>query len=171
MSPRRRSGHPPPKLEKSGPSTTPQRLGRYKFKIWRHWVNKVIILPVAFLLSAFAAGLIEPILVLGGVYLSYEGVEKLVHYVVPHRESAQYPRKEEVNEKARIRSAVMVDFILSVEIIILALSASSDAGLTVTIRRPTAARYSADILARTCVLEEVLGRDARAHDIISDEQP
>lgn len=96
-------------------------------------LNKVIILPVAFLLSAFAAGLIEPILVLGGVYLSYEGVEKLVHYVVPHRESAQHPRKEEVNEKARIRSAVMVDFILSVEIIILALSASSDAGLWVQI--------------------------------------
>ena len=96
-------------------------------------LNKVIILPVAFLLSAFAAGLIEPILVLGGVYLSYEGVEKQVHYVVPHRESAQHPRKEEVNEKARIRSAVMVDFILSVEIIILALSASSDAGLWVQI--------------------------------------
>jgi len=97
------------------------------------FLNKLVILPIAFLLSAFAAWLIEPILVLGGVYLSYEGVEKLVHHIGPHRPSKQKGEPVEVDEKARIRSAVLVDFILSVEIIILALSSAADAALPVQI--------------------------------------
>jgi predicted DNA repair protein MutK len=97
------------------------------------FLNKLIILPLAFLLSAFAAWLIEPILVLGGIYLSYEGVEKVVHHIGPHRPTQHKGGAVQVDEKVRIRSAVLVDFILSVEIIILALSSASDAALPVQI--------------------------------------
>ena len=95
------------------------------------FLNKLLILPAAFALSAFAPWMIEPILLLGGAYLSYEGVEKVVHYVRPSRYAH---RSEEVpNEAQRIRSAVMVDFILSVEIVILALGQVMDATLPVQI--------------------------------------
>ena len=95
------------------------------------FLNKLLILPAAFALSAFAPWTIEPILVLGGAYLSYEGVEKVVHYVRPSRYAH---RAEDVpNEAQRIRSAVMVDFILSVEIVILALGQVMEATLPVQI--------------------------------------
>ena len=95
------------------------------------FLNKLLILPAAFALSAFAPWMIEPILVLGGAYLSFEGVEKVVHYVRP---SQHAHRSEEVpNEAQRIRSAVMVDFILSVEIVILALGQVMEADLPVQI--------------------------------------
>ena len=95
------------------------------------FLNKLLILPAAFALSAFAPWVIEPILVLGGAYLSFEGVEKVVHYVRPSRHAH---RSEEVpNEAQRIRSAVMVDFILSVEIVILALGQVMEADLPVQI--------------------------------------
>ena len=95
------------------------------------FLNKLLILPAAFALSAFAPWMIEPILLLGGAYLSYEGVEKVVHYVRPSRHAH---RSEEVpNEAQRIRSAVMVDFILSVEIVILALGQVMEATLPVQI--------------------------------------
>lgn len=44
-------------------------------------INKIIILPIAFLLSAFMPWLIVPILLLGGAYLSYEGAEKVYEWV------------------------------------------------------------------------------------------
>ena len=95
------------------------------------FLNKLLILPAAFALSAFAPWAIEPILVLGGAYLSYEGVEKVVHYARPSRHAH---RSEEVpNESQRIRSAVTVDFILSVEIVILALGQVMEADLPVQI--------------------------------------
>lgn len=96
------------------------------------FLNKLIILPLAFLLSAFASWLIEPILILGGVYLAYEGVEKGIHTLRPHGGHGQSPA-ERPDEKTRIRSAVLVDFILSVEIIILALSQVVDADLIVQV--------------------------------------
>ena len=96
------------------------------------FLNKLIILPLAFLLSAFAGWLIQPILVLGGVYLAYEGMEKVVHMVRPHGAHHAAPT-ERPDEKARIRSAVVVDFILSVEIIIIALSQVVDSPLSVQI--------------------------------------
>lgn len=96
------------------------------------FLNKLIILPLAFLLSAFAGWLIQPILMLGGVYLAYEGMEKVVHMVRPHGAHHAAPI-ERPDEKARIRSAVVVDFILSVEIIIIALSQVVDSPLSVQI--------------------------------------
>ena len=96
------------------------------------FLNKLIILPLAFLLSAFAGWLIQPILIAGGVYLAYEGVEKVVHTLRPHGGHGSGPA-ERPDEKTRIRSAVLVDFILSVEIIIIALSQVVDADLVVQV--------------------------------------
>ena len=96
------------------------------------FLNKLIILPVAFLLSAFAGWLIQPILIAGGVYLAYEGVEKVVHMIRPHHPDG-HSVSERPDEKARIRSAVLVDFILSVEIIIIALSQVVESDLIVQV--------------------------------------
>ncbi|MCM5662278.1 DUF808 domain-containing protein [Galbibacter mesophilus] len=91
-------------------------------------LNKVIILPVAFLLSAFLPVAITVILLLGGIYLAFEGAEKIYHYFVPHHDSKaekikEVQTKEEILaiEKERIKSAIITDFILSVEIVIIAL--------------------------------------------------
>ncbi len=89
--------------------------------------NKLIILPLAFLLSAYVSWLIIPILLLGGAYLSYEGVEKIYHSFTHHTHST--PAAETVSDRAKllkieaekIKSAVRTDFILSVEIIMIAL--------------------------------------------------
>ena len=93
-------------------------------------INKLIILPLAFLLSAFVPWAIVPILMLGGVYLAYEGAETVYEYFFHNEpkkrvEKLELISKEEVveNEKKKIKSAIITDFILSIEIIIIALSA------------------------------------------------
>lgn len=90
-------------------------------------VNKIIILPIAFLLSAFMPWVIVPILLLGGAYLCYEGAEKVLEWFFPHkhktiaaRETAE-PSEIVQREKAKIKSAVRTDFILSIEIIVITL--------------------------------------------------
>ena len=91
-------------------------------------LNKVIILPIAFLLSAFLPLAVVVILVLGGLYLAYEGAEKIYEYFFPHEHSKHEisiePLTEEeilTIEKEKIKSAIVTDFILSVEIVIIAL--------------------------------------------------
>ncbi|GAA0878874.1 DUF808 domain-containing protein [Algoriphagus jejuensis] len=91
-------------------------------------LNKVIILPVAFLLSAFLPVAVTVILVIGGLYLAYEGAEKIYEYFVPHHHETAVKLENELTEeqilaleKQKIKSAVTTDFILSVEIIIIAL--------------------------------------------------
>jgi len=92
------------------------------------FLNKLIILPVAFLLSAFLPWAVTLILILGGVYLAFEGAEKVYGFFVPHKKSPsvvtmETPSKSEVLEveKKKIKSAILTDFILSVEIVIIAL--------------------------------------------------
>ena len=92
------------------------------------FLNKLIILPIAFLLSAFLPWAVTVILVLGGVYLAFEGAEKIYHYVIPHRHdksekvSAAMPKKTVLEiENKKVKSAILTDFILSVEIVIIAL--------------------------------------------------
>ncbi|WP_372755892.1 DUF808 domain-containing protein [Mariniflexile sp.] len=92
------------------------------------FLNKLIILPIAFLLSSFLPWAVTLILVLGGVYLAYEGVEKVIEYVMPHKHEVTkisgetLSAKEVVEvEKKKIKSAILTDFILSVEIVIIAL--------------------------------------------------
>ena len=91
-------------------------------------LNKAIILPVAFLLSAFVPTAITIILIIGGLYLAYEGAEKIYEYLFPHAHPSDKPVLEELTkeealerEKEKIKSAILTDFILSVEIIIIAL--------------------------------------------------
>lgn len=92
------------------------------------FINKLIILPIAFLLSAFLPVAVIIILVLGGLYLAYEGAEKIFEYFFPHQhlklEISSEPLTEEqilAFEKVKIKSAIVTDFILSVEIVIIAL--------------------------------------------------
>ena len=95
--------------------------------------NKVIILPVAFVLSAVAPALITVILVFGALFLLYEGVEKIEEWLF-HKE--HHEDKEELLhstpetileiEKEKIKSAVLTDFILSVEIVVIALAAVAE---------------------------------------------
>ncbi|WP_426416338.1 DUF808 domain-containing protein [Aestuariirhabdus sp. LZHN29] len=90
-------------------------------------VNKLIILPLAFLLSAYLPGLIVPILLVGGAYLSYEGAEKVSEWFFPHKphaiaaqESAD-PAQILKLEARKIKGAIRTDFILSIEIIVITL--------------------------------------------------
>ncbi|WP_027124646.1 DUF808 domain-containing protein [Gelidibacter mesophilus] len=92
------------------------------------FINKLIILPVAFLLSAFFPIAVTVILVLGGIYLAYEGAEKVYEYLVPHHHNSDILDKADLSpseivelEKSKIKSAIVTDFILSVEIVIIAL--------------------------------------------------
>ncbi len=91
------------------------------------FINKIIILPIAFLLSAFLPVAVTIILVLGGLYLAYEGVEKIYEFLVPHEENVVKMPEKMVKaeilelEKEKIKSAIVTDFILSVEIVIIAL--------------------------------------------------
>ncbi len=87
------------------------------------FINKLILLPVVFLLSAFIPQAITPLLVLGGAYLAFEGVEKIYEYIFhPHSKvsKSNKPNKK-YDEKNKIKSAVRTDFILSIEIVIMAL--------------------------------------------------
>lgn len=95
--------------------------------------NKVVILlPVALLLSAFAPGLISPLLMIGGAYLCFEGAEKVWHALNPgnHAEAAELAVNEDGSvslEEQRVSGAVKTDFILSAEIMTIALSTIPEA--------------------------------------------
>ncbi|MCJ8288770.1 MAG: DUF808 domain-containing protein [Crocinitomicaceae bacterium] len=104
------------------------------------FLNKLIILPIAFLLSAFLPGAIVPILVLGGVYLAYEGAEKIYEFLFHRNQTKTTIDRVEMTqdellefEKKKVKSAIVVDFILSIEIIIIALGSVIDQDLTVQI--------------------------------------
>lgn len=91
-------------------------------------LNKVIILPIAFLLSALLPLGIIIVLVLGGIYLAYEGAEKIFVFFFPHKIHVESKLEEGITEaeilaieKVRVREAILTDFILSVEIVIIAL--------------------------------------------------
>ncbi|MGB5402578.1 MAG: DUF808 domain-containing protein [Robiginitalea sp.] len=104
------------------------------------FLNKLIILPIAFLLSAFLPVAITIILVLGGVYLAYEGAEKVIEFLMGHKkeeaEVAAAPgsvMEAAAMEKKKIKQAVLTDFILSIEIVIIALSTVVDEPLSTQI--------------------------------------
>ncbi|MBK3332161.1 DUF808 domain-containing protein [Persephonella atlantica] len=95
------------------------------------FINKIIILPAVFTLSYFAPFFIVPVLLIGGVYLSYEGAEKFIEFIF-HRSNKKEDKKE-MSEKEKIKSAIITDFILSLEIIIIALSAVQDKDFVVQV--------------------------------------
>ncbi|MBU0674515.1 MAG: DUF808 domain-containing protein [Proteobacteria bacterium] len=90
-------------------------------------LNKVIILPGTFLLSAYLPWLIVPILLLGGAYLSFEGTEKVYEWIIGHKaikfaaRGSMDPKELDRREIAKIKAAIRTDFILSIEIIVIAL--------------------------------------------------
>ncbi len=103
-------------------------------------INKIIILPVAFLLSAFFPIAITIALLLGGFYLAYEGAEKIYEFLVPHKDAAVVDLDQDITEEeilameqSKIKSAIVTDFILSVEIIIIAMSSVVNNTLTTQI--------------------------------------
>jgi len=102
------------------------------------FINKLIIVPIALLLNAFFPVAIKVILILGGLFLAYEGVEKIIEYFF-HRQKeghevvAEIKQDDSDAEKTKVKSAVTTDFILSVEIVIIALGSVLDRTLTIQI--------------------------------------
>lgn len=97
------------------------------------FVNKLILVPAALLISAFAPWAVTPLLMVGGLFLCFEGVEKLAHKFMHskaeddahHAELTQALANPEVDlvavEKEKIKGAIRTDFILSAEIIAITL--------------------------------------------------
>ncbi len=104
-------------------------------------VNKLILVPAALIISAIAPWLIIPLLMLGGAFLCYEGVEKLAHKFMHSHEEASADKAKLVHalhqsaeelrqfEQAKIKGAIRTDFILSAEIIVIALGTVAGASL------------------------------------------
>ncbi|MFC5284226.1 DUF808 domain-containing protein [Pedobacter alpinus] len=102
------------------------------------FLNKLIIVPVAMLLQAFFPAIITFILILGGFYLAYEGVEKIVEYLFYRSKpipvaAAEVMQDAPAQEAAKVKSAILTDFILSVEIVIIALGTVLTESLTIQI--------------------------------------
>ena len=97
------------------------------------FINKIILVPTALLISYFASWAITPLLMIGGAYLCFEGAEKVLHrlLVTKHKDTRDHNKHlkaladENVDlvafEKDKIKGAVRTDFILSAEIIVIAL--------------------------------------------------
>lgn len=103
------------------------------------FVNKAILVPLALAISAFAPWAVTPLLMIGGAYLCYEGVEKLAHRFLHSRAEDEAHHAELTQalvdpqadlvalEKDKIKGAVRTDFILSAEIITISLGAVAGA--------------------------------------------
>lgn len=98
-------------------------------------INKVILVPSALLLTWLAPWAMVPFLMLGGLFLCYEGFEKVWHKIVPHKKAEVKAKQSQhvatladptqdlvAAEKAKIKGAIRTDFILSAEIIVITLS-------------------------------------------------
>ena len=116
-------------------------------------LNKVVLVPAFLLISMFLPWLITPLLMVGGAYLCFEGVEKILHSLEKHnghgheqedstqaqaqgvaQSSVKAARQRGVDpvayEKQKIRGAIRTDFILSAEILAIALSTVADAPIS-----------------------------------------
>lgn len=101
--------------------------------------NKLILVPVALALSALAPALITPLLMLGGAYLCWEGFEKVAHFFAPANHLPSPPVAQAVVvagqadyhalEQEKIKGAIRTDFVLSAEIIVIALGTVQTASL------------------------------------------
>ncbi|MFC0581421.1 DUF808 domain-containing protein [Micrococcoides hystricis] len=96
--------------------------------------NKLLfILPVALVLSEFMPWLLTPILMIGGTYLCFEGAEKIWAKLTGHHAESDLPvvEQSEEAEKKLVRGAITTDFILSAEIMVIALNEVADQTLLV----------------------------------------
>ncbi|MEQ5809495.1 DUF808 domain-containing protein [Alteromonas sp. NFXS44] len=100
-------------------------------------LNKVFLVPAALLISAFIPVLITVMLVIGGLYLCFEGAEKVLHRLFHKEDEAEREARIEklsqenidlvALEKDKIKGAIRTDFILSAEIIVIALGSVQQA--------------------------------------------
>lgn len=103
-------------------------------------VNKIILVPLALVISALANWLIMPLLMLGGLFLCFEGVEKLFHKFFHAEQDVHHDPKKligqdesktlEVLEQEKIKGAIRTDFVLSAEIIVITLGTVATAAFT-----------------------------------------
>ncbi|WP_201526540.1 DUF808 domain-containing protein [Psychrobacter frigidicola] len=105
------------------------------------FVNKLILVPAALLISTIYPPLVTLLLMCGGLFLAYEGAEKVIHkfwpQLLPHDEEQNARREANADEnvdlvafeKEKIKGAVRTDFILSAEIIVIALGSAAGATL------------------------------------------
>ena len=103
------------------------------------FLNKAILVPSALVISSLAPVLIVPLLMIGGAFLCYEGIEKILHPLLHSTEEDEEARSElrdalanpavdlVDHEKTKIRGAIRTDFILSAEIIVISLGTISSA--------------------------------------------
>ncbi|VEB63690.1 Inner membrane protein yedI [Providencia rustigianii] len=93
------------------------------------FLNKLILVPLALLISAFIPWAVTPLLMVGGAYLCFEGAEKLAHKFL-HKNSQEPSETQQVElspediaefEKQKIKGAIRTDFVLSAEIIAITL--------------------------------------------------
>ena len=103
-------------------------------------INKVILVPLALLISAFIPWAITPLLMLGGAFLCFEGVEKVLHSLQArkHKEDPQVRRQRlealasqdpMAFERDKVKGAIRTDFILSAEIVAITLGIVAEAPL------------------------------------------
>lgn len=104
------------------------------------FLNKLILVPAALLISAFIPWLIVPLLILGGLFLCFEGAEKIIETFNAQEDKAQHhealigalqesPEAVMQFEQDKIKGAIRTDFVLSAEIIIIALGSFAGAAL------------------------------------------
>jgi predicted DNA repair protein MutK len=105
------------------------------------FVNKLILVPAALVLAAFAPWAILPLMVVGGLFLCFEGAEKVAHKLLHSKveDAAEHAALRQAvatseaevmaHERAKIKGAIRTDFILSAEIIVIALGAIEKASL------------------------------------------
>lgn len=96
------------------------------------FLNKAILVPAALLISVWLPWLITPLLMLGGLFLCFEGAEKIVEKFFPHHDEAidnVEPLDLIEYEKQKVKGAIRTDFILSAEIIVITLGTVAAASL------------------------------------------
>ncbi|MGV3623655.1 MAG: DUF808 domain-containing protein [Archangium sp.] len=105
-------------------------------------VNKAILVPLALLISQFAHWLVAPLMLIGGSFLCFEGVEKLAHALFKRGDHSKEHHAQAVTdetidlvalEKQKVKGAIRTDFILSAEIIIIALGTVADESFTLRV--------------------------------------
>lgn len=92
------------------------------------FVNKLILIPIALLISAFVPFLVTPLLMIGGSFLCFEGFEKIFEKIF-HKPTEHAETKVSESEEEKIKGAIRTDFILSAEIIVIALGTIATAPL------------------------------------------
>lgn len=103
------------------------------------FINKLILVPAALAISAFVPVAIQPLMMIGGLFLCYEGFEKVAHKLLHSKEEDEAHRKQKLEaiknpdvdlvalEKHKVKGAVRTDFILSAEIIVITLGTMGSA--------------------------------------------